>query len=262
MWTDSTPIQQSEGNFPLSCDGKPDYKDRITQCSVPDNRVLLPSGREMDLAAFPVLRHNRILFVSEMPSYSLLSPNCASVHPFYGSTANVLERAFYYMGLHHTYFSYTPLIRCWATLTYSHRNEDYETCLHHLKYFCEIARPPVIISLGNVVTRHLLLPEIAYDNGKYRGDHTLRMEWSDKPYDSKVGVPVIPTKHPDNIVLVNCNSQINFKSICVDIMRAVRFASSIVPEYEDIASKMTVSLYERFYEEMIEAYKNDISKIK
>ena len=125
-----------------------------SKCSIANNRIAT-------FPSYPVLRENRIIIVGEFPSYESIyyknaqGETSISPNPFYGKTWTILSRAFEYLNLHYTFFSYTPLIRCWRNSNVVLTKENYETCRNeHLNKFITISGAPLIIALGSTVAKY------------------------------------------------------------------------------------------------------------
>lgn len=233
-WDTDSFINPRSDLIPLQCD----------KCAVSKDRVV-------DFPSYPLIYPGRILIVNEFPSYSCLSEN--DPNPFHGQTWAVLNRAFYYLKLKPIDFSYTTLMRCWRNVTMKVGEEEYRTCGNYVKTQITLSQAPAIITLGSVVSKYLLPKSVTHDENGYVGLETLRL-WDRTPEKSIYEVPCIPTEHPAAIQLIRCNSQVLFRALCLDIMRAIGYATTVSSDYERIAKNMSVDLYLRDYEIIRDKY--------
>lgn len=206
-----------------------------------------------------MLRPYRILIVSEFPSYDSLqnvSGDC-----FLGHTRQVLNRAFQYLNLDPVHFSYAPIVRCWRDLNHQVTADSYKICRDYIKTFVSATQAPAVITLGSMVSKYSYKDELLYDEkGKFRGNDYLRRSWTRTPHDTHFGTLGVPTEHPQAVRLIQCNSQVLFRAICVDIMRAVGYAAQKNEYYDYLSKDMRVEIYLRDYEKIIEKTKEFLEK--
>lgn len=196
----------------------------------------------VDFPSYPILRKKRILVVSEYPSYdAITSDNLAN--PLFGPTWEVLNRVFFYLKISPNDFSYSPIIRCWRNPSHIVSQKDYDTCRDYIGQFATLTEAPAIITLGSMATKYSLEDKVCFKDGKYLGNDYLRKSWKTTPHKTIYGLPGIPTEHPASIRLVRCNSQINFRAMCVDFIRAIEFAGRTSDSYSKIAAGLDRSEY-------------------
>jgi len=236
IWKEHSPIVLDEKVLPRRCEN----------CSISRSRLV-------DFPAPPVIRQGRIIIVGEFPSYEALQK--VSPNPYLGHTWNILIRALDHLKISHDDFSYSPLIRCWRNTSHTVVYSEYKTCSDWLTLFASVTEAPAIIMLGSTVIKNLM-GDSCYSNGKYIGTTAIRQGWREIPYNTTIGVFGIPTEHPQSVVPERCNSQILFRSIVIDVMRAIGYSAQGSKEYKRIAQKMNAQGYMEEYMAMVEEVKN------
>ena len=236
IWADSSLLWPPEDILPLHCD----------KCSIAKNRL-----EQVPFPSRPILRKGRILVLSEYPSYTGLPEG--DPNPLHGTTWDVLDRVCYYLQIGQIDFSYSTIIRCWRKPSHMVTQSEYTKCREYVSLMAAITEAPVIITLGSMVTKFSFPDELTFKDGKFIGTQKLRTTWTDKPHNTIYGIPGVPTEHPSNVRLVRCNTQINFRTICVDFMRAIDYAAKSSNEYAAIAASMERNVYRKDYEELLKS---------
>jgi len=203
----------------------------------------------VDFPSRPVLRKGRLLLVSEYPSYECLTTGVP--HPFFGVTYDVLERCCFYLKISPEDFSYTPIIRCWRNVEHVVTQKEYTICRDYIKQFATLSEAPAIVMLGSMVIKYSLPDSVAFKDGKYAGNDRLRKSWKEVPPMTLYGVPGVPSEHPASVKLVRCNSQITFRSLCVDLIRAIEYAATKSDAYARIAAGIDRTEYITDYRKLL-----------
>ena len=213
-----------------------------TACNISKHRIV-------QHCAYPNISENKILLIHEKPTNSSLyegrvenGVHIPNINSFTGKPQNVLKRVYDYLGINQNYFSNTTLIRCWRNTAQSNiyeiQHEDYLTCRDvHMQKILQVAQPPVLILLTYTTAKYLLNAESMMLNEEYKNISQL----VETEQQTIFKIPAYVTHPLETVVLGNCASNITFRRICSQFIKAIKKAATINKDYEEIAAKVTTN---------------------